>query len=93
MNGIEYFGKDIASLMYSIYISKIKGASLGFSAREIEIIELCRAGYRGKEIANTLKISPRTVDAFKTKIFKRLDINNTFDMIQYAIKNGIINTD
>jgi DNA-binding NarL/FixJ family response regulator len=93
MNGMEYFGKDIASIMYNIFILKNRGEKLGFTDREMEIIELCRKGFRSKEIANTLKISPRTVDAFKTKIFKRLGINSTFEMIQYAIKNGIVRTD
>jgi DNA-binding NarL/FixJ family response regulator len=43
-----------------------------------------------KEIANRLGISVRTVVTHKEKIFSKLGINNTMEMVQYALKNGII---
>ena len=92
MNGLEYFGNDIASIIYNIYVSKKKTAvvSAEFTEREREIISLCREGITSKMIAERINISVRTVDAHKNNIFKKLGINNTVDMIQYAIKNGVI---
>lgn len=92
MSGLEYFGKDIASIMYNVYISKKKAenALLPFTEREREIISLCKEGLLGKEVADRLCISPRTVDAHKNNIFKKLGISSTMEMVQYALKNGII---
>ena len=92
MTGLEYYGDDISSIIYKIYVSKKKTAEVTneFTEREKEIIELCRVGLLSKEIAQRLNISSRTVDNHKSNIFKKLGINNTLEMVQYAIKNGII---
>jgi DNA-binding NarL/FixJ family response regulator len=93
MDGLEYFGRDITSILYKIYISKkkITTAKLEFSERELDIITLCREGLQSKEIAKHLNISPRTVDTHKNNIFKKLGINSTLEMVLYAMENGIIN--
>jgi len=91
-DGLEYFGRDIATIIYDIYVSKKKTSepTLEFTEREREIILLCRDGLQSKEIADRLFISPRTVDTHKTNIFRKLGINNTMEMVQYALKMGII---
>ena len=92
MNGHQYYGDDISVIIYKVYVSKKKTAEVTseFTEREKEIIEFCRAGLLSKEIARKLDISSRTVDNHKSNIFKKLGINNTIEMVQYAIKNGII---
>jgi DNA-binding NarL/FixJ family response regulator len=92
MHGLEYFGKDISDIIYQIYVSKKKTAEITpeFTDRERQIIELCREGLRAKEIADRLCISIRTVDNYKNNIFRKLGINGTIEMVNYALKNGII---
>ena len=93
MDGFEYFGRDIASIMSNIFVSKKKTTepTFEFTEREREIIKLCNEGLQSKQIADRFNISPRTVDTHKTNIFKKLGINNTVEMVQYAMKYGIIN--
>ena len=95
MDGFEYFGSDISSIIYKLYVSKKNAtkATPEFTEREKEIIDLCRDGLLSKEIANRLNISSRTVDNHKSNIFKKLGINNTVEMVQYASKNGLIRMD
>jgi DNA-binding NarL/FixJ family response regulator len=92
MNGLEYFGKDISDIIYRIYVSKKKTTEITaeFTKQEKKIIEFCREGLQSKQIADMLYISPRTVENHKNNIFRKLGINNTVEMIQYAMKNGII---
>jgi DNA-binding NarL/FixJ family response regulator len=92
MDGSEYFGTDISSIMYKVYNAKNKSvtASAEFTERELEIIALCHEGLLSKQIADRLFISPRTVDTHKNNIFKKLGINSTMEMVRYALKNGII---
>ena len=92
MSGIEYFGRDISSIIFDIYVAKKKTSVVAadFTNREREIIHLCRDGLLCKEIADRLGISINTVNNHKKNIFIKLGINNTMEMVQYALKNGII---
>ena len=79
--------------MYDIFVTKKNTLSANhdeFTEREREIIQLCRTGMMSKEIAAKLGISPGTVNAHKNNIFKKLNINNTMEMVNYALKKGII---
>jgi len=93
MSGLQYFGKDIAEIIYGIYVSKKKTAEVApeFTEREREIILLCRDGLAAKQIADRLFISVNTVNNHKTNIFRKLNINSTIEMLKYAVKYNIIN--
>jgi len=92
INGVEYFGRDIAAILFDLYVAKKKTAvvSAEFTDREREIILLCRDGLLCKEIANRLNISINTVHNHKQNIFHKLGISNTVELVKYALKNGII---
>jgi len=94
-SGIEYFGRDIAAIMFDVYVAK-KNTSVvtdEFTEREHDIILLCRDGLMVKEIAVRLGISPSTVHTHKKNIFMKLGINNTMEMVNYALKKKIIRID
>ena len=90
--GLDYFGKDISEIINRIYIAKKKTTQISeeFSDTEKRIIECCFKGLSGKLIADHLCISLRTVDWHKSNIFRKLGINSTLEMVQFAVKNGII---
>jgi DNA-binding NarL/FixJ family response regulator len=92
MNGLEYFGRDVSAIIYDIFVSKKKQItpSNEFTDREKEIIIASKEGLLIKEIANRLSISVNTVNYHKKNIFLKLGINNTMEMVQYALKMGII---
>ena len=92
MSGLEYFGRDISAIIYEVFVAKKKTTTVTpeFTEREKEIILACRDGLLSKEIADRLGISTHTVKAHKNNIFAKLGINNTMEMVQYALKKGII---
>jgi len=92
MSGIEYFGRDISAILFDVYVAKKKTSAVTaeFTPREREIILLCRDGLMCKEIADRLNISINTVNNHKKNIFQKLGINTTMEMVQYALKHGII---
>jgi DNA-binding NarL/FixJ family response regulator len=92
VDGAEYYGSDISKIIYQIYVAKKGKAEVTpeFTPREKEIIELCCEGLLVKEVANKLNISVNTVRNHKTNIFQKLNINNTIEMMQFALKHGII---
>ena len=62
----------------------------GLTPRELEIIKLSAAGKSAREIATELCISKRTVESHKERIFSKLDVKSTTEMVNYAFRNGLI---
>jgi len=92
MDGLEYYGRDISSIILGVYVAKKKTTEVSaeFTEREREIILACRDGLLCKEIADRMNVSVNTINTHKKRIFMKLGINNTMEMVQYALRNGII---
>jgi DNA-binding NarL/FixJ family response regulator len=60
------------------------------SPRQREILQLLAEGKSGKEIASILNISARTVEFHKYKMMEQLNIKTSAELVQYAVKHGII---
>ena len=90
--GLDYFGRDISYIIYDVVKSKslTQTANPDFSVRELDVIRLCREGLMGKEIADRLGISPHTVTTYKSRIFEKIGLNSTIEMVNYALQKGII---
>ena len=87
--GYEYFGTDIARLIERISLAKKASDSL-FTPRELDVIRLSCQGLQYKEIAGELGIKYLTVVTIKNNIFRKLGINNTVELVLYAIKKELI---
>jgi DNA-binding NarL/FixJ family response regulator len=60
------------------------------TARQREVLQLFAEGRSAKEVAAVLKISIRTAEAHKARILEALELRTTAELVQYAIRNGII---
>ena len=60
--------------------------------RRREVLRLIAAGRTMKEIAHTLGISQRTVESHKYALMEEIGVGTTAELIQYAIKTGLIST-
>lgn len=58
--------------------------------REMDIISLCAAGKTAKQIAEELNISAHTVENHKDKIFSKLGVKSTSELILYAFRVGLV---
>jgi len=54
------------------------------SSREIEVLNLLSSGKRNKDIANALKINEKTVSTYKTRLLKKLKVDNLADLIHQS---------
>ena len=87
--GYEYFGTDIARLIERISLAKKASDSI-FTPRELDVIRLSCKGLQYKEIAGELGIKLLTVVPIKNYIFRKLGINNSVELVLYAIKKELI---
>jgi len=58
--------------------------------RQREVLQLLAEGRPMKEVASILQVSPRTVAFHKYRIMADLRLKNSAELIQYAIRHGII---
>ena len=71
-----------------------KGTTLGahplqaLSQREAEVYEMIGAGMSRQEIARRLSLATKTVDAYRTRIKAKLDINTLPELVRSAIRWG-----
>lgn len=60
------------------------------SDREREIMFLLVRGLSNQEIAEKLVVSPSTVQTHRTHILHKLALENTIDLVRYAIRHGLM---
>lgn len=92
--GEAYYGQRISDIIFRSYSRKIKEEAVpeksALSPRELEVIRLLGQGLSFKGIGAVLSISPRTVENHKNNILEKLELNNTVELLKYAIRNKII---
>ena len=60
------------------------------SPREQEVVKLIAEGMSGREIADQLGISPRTVERHRANLLEKLGLQDRVDVTRYAIRRGLI---
>jgi DNA-binding NarL/FixJ family response regulator len=93
LRGRTYVTPRIAGELLQSYReepSQPAGAGQQLTPRQREVLQLVAEGRSAKEVAGVLDISIRTAEAHKARILKVLGLRTTADLVQYAIRNGII---
>jgi DNA-binding CsgD family transcriptional regulator len=57
---------------------------------KFNILQLLAEGKVAKEVAGVLNISTRTVEFHKYKMMEKLGIKTSAELVQYAVKHGIV---
>jgi len=55
------------------------------SPREFQVFSLMVEGVRAKEIAARLRLSPKTVDTYRSNLMRKLDIHDLAGLVKFAI--------
>lgn len=63
------------------------------SKREMQIVLLIAQGLKPKDIAKQLFISPKTVNAYRYRLYDKLKVNTDVALISLAIKHGLVEVD
>ncbi len=81
--GKKYYNAEISELMISNM--SIEGETIKpLSEREMEILSLVSDGLTTKEIADQLFVSTRTVETHRVNMMKKLNVQNTAELIKKA---------
>ena len=87
--GKKYYNRDITELM--IENMALEGHQFQkLSDREAEILQYVSEGKTTREIAEMLFVSTRTVETHRTNMMKKLDVQNTAELIRKAVQLKLI---
>ena len=60
------------------------------SMRELQVLRRLAMGHTNREIARAYHISIKTVDTYRSRLLKKLDLRNNADLSRFAIQNRLI---
>lgn len=62
------------------------------STRELQVLRRLAMGNTNREIASAYHISIKTVDTYRFRLLKKLNLRNNADLSRFAIQNNLIET-
>ena len=89
--GRRYVSPEIAQALVENIITPERGAPHErLSDREFQILKLIATGHRLSDIAEALKLSPKTVSVYRARILEKMGMTNNAELTHYAIKNKLV---
>jgi two-component system invasion response regulator UvrY len=92
VDGSLYLTSDAAeSLALRISKGRRGGSALDeLSTRELQVLRRLALGNTNREIAEAYNISIKTVDTYRFRLLKKLNLRNNAELSRFAIQNGLI---
>ncbi|MFZ1986823.1 MAG: response regulator transcription factor [Desulfatitalea sp.] len=92
LGGSRFLTDDAAeSLALKVSMGRRNRSGLDdLSTRELQVLRRLALGHTNREIAEAYNISIKTVDTYRFRLLKKLDLRNNADLSRFAIQNGLI---
>lgn len=89
--GRVYVTREIAAGLQKSTLTRTMSMSApSLTPRQREVLQLFAEGHSARKVAAILHISPRTAENHKARIMSQLNLDTTCDLVQYALRHGII---
>jgi DNA-binding NarL/FixJ family response regulator len=93
LNGGTYVTPRIATEVLDNLVrseGKDQNGPLNLTNRERDVLQLLAEGRSYKEMAQLLKISPRTVEFHKENLMVKTGLRTTAELARYAARHGVV---
>lgn len=91
---IVYLPPQATKLLLKEYKTSEEGSDQSrlheLSSREQEVLALTAEGFSSREIGEKLFISPKTVDTYRSRFMKKLELNHRSELVRFALKVGLL---
>lgn len=92
-SGGVHLSKDVVGMVVGDYMNRLSGVGglplESLSEREREVLQLIGEGKNTKEIAQTLHVTTKAIEANRRKIMDKLNSHSTADLVRWAILGGL----
>jgi DNA-binding NarL/FixJ family response regulator len=82
--GGRYFSQALADLLLNAHTRRGRTRD-ALSSRELDILHFVGRGLSGPEIADSLHLSPRTVETYRARVCKKVGVKNVAGLIRFAV--------
>ncbi len=93
MAGKLYLSPEVSGDILSDYRKKLQGgpesAKPLLTEREKYLLKLVAEGRRNKEISTELDLSIKSVEAYRSRLMKKLNCASAAELVRYAVREGI----
>lgn len=91
LSGKIYVSPKLAQMLVVSGMTNNEKSPLSeLSQRELQIAELITSGKRANDVAETLSISPKTINTYKYRIYDKLGVTNDVELTLAAVKYGLV---
>lgn len=92
LGGRPYVSSSLAQHLATGLISGTgePASTESLSAREFEVLRLIASGKSGKEIADALSLSFKTVSTYRTRLLEKLQVRSNAELARYAAREGLV---
>ncbi|MCX5834009.1 MAG: response regulator transcription factor [Deltaproteobacteria bacterium] len=90
--GRRYLSTKVSDQMAGAYLKQAEGSTdplATLSQREREVLQLVVEGKTSAEIAETLFLSVKTIETYRSRLMQKLGIRDIPGLIRFAIQHGI----
>jgi len=88
--GQRYISPDIAQRLALQRFDAEENPFDELSERELQIAMMIVSGQQSQDIADSLFISPKTVNSYRYRIFEKLNIKSDVDLTLMAVRHGLV---
>lgn len=88
--GGTYLSPQVSSLLLAAYVN---GSAIGrdpLTVRERQVLQLVAEGRTTKEVADSLGVTAKTAECYRSRLKVKLGIHDTAGLVRYAIRHGLI---
>jgi DNA-binding NarL/FixJ family response regulator len=94
LRGISFVSPQIRLAMEETFIRDPRAVARRkhLTDRQVEVLQMLAEGHTMQQIADILQITHRTVRFHKCRIMEELEITTNAELVQYAMKHGMISS-
>jgi two-component system, NarL family, response regulator NreC len=63
------------------------------SERELQVLQLLAQGYTNQKIAERIFVSVKTVETYRYRLTRKLELHSRSDLVRFALEVGLLNPD
>lgn len=94
ITGHYYLSEKVTRTAIEKLIAESRGETMPsdldrLSPREREVLQMVVEGYTSAEIAETLNLSPKTVDTYRSRLMDKLGVKGLPELVKFAIRHGL----
>lgn len=95
--GARFLSRSLADTVIDEYLIRRGSGSAPnpldkLSSRERQILQLVAEGSSSKEIAGKLHLATSTVSTYRSRLMKKLGVDDLTELIRFAVEHGVIDS-